>query len=310
MSDNNVIRDILIVGGGPAGLTAAIYAARGGLDTLVVEKAFLGGQLWLSESIENYPGFSSGINSAVLSSEMEKQATNFGAQLINDEVLYLDKDDEGTIIVNTSSQVHRARGIIIASGAVQRPLGVEGEKDLTGKGVSYCAVCDGPLYREKRVAVIGGGNTAAEEALFLSKFASEVILIHRRERLRAVAALKKKVEEKTNISIIYNRRVKKIFGKESVEALLLDDASSIDLEGVFIFAGLDPNTGFNGGFAPEKDGFILTAPNMVSETEGVFAAGDCRYGSLRQVVTACSEGAIAAESARHYVEKMKGTSYD
>ena len=309
MNDLEIIYDLLIVGAGPAGLTAALYASRGGLSVLLVEKAYPGGQLWLSDSIENYPGFAKGVQSNLLASEMEAQARHFGAEFLTAEATAIKKNNS-VIELETDGGSLKGRSLIIASGARQRQQGAEGERELTGKGVSYCAGCDGPLFRDKRVAVIGGGNTACEEAVFLTAFASEVFLIHRRDRLRAVKALRERVKSESKIKLMLDKRVSKIKGSEKVEQIVFDDSSSLDVEGVFIFVGLDPNTDFAKGFTPDEKGFIITNPDMATEVAGVFAAGDCRYGSLRQVVTACSEGAIAAENARHYIENKKGTAYD
>jgi len=301
--------DVVVIGAGPAGLASALYASRGGLSAMVIEKAYPGGQLWLSESIENYPGFSKGVQSASLAAEMEAQARSFGAEFLTGEAKAV-KKKKLLVEVETGEGTLTGRSLIIASGARQRQLGAEGEREFTGKGVSYCAVCDAPLYKNKRVAVVGGGNTACEEAVFLSGFASEVFLIHRRARLRAVKTLRKRVLSKKNITLLLDKRLEKITGTGRVERIIFDDSTDLKTDGVFIFVGLDPNTDFARGFTPEKNGFIITEPDMSTGIPGVFAAGDCRLGSLRQVVTACGDGALAAENARNYIERMKGTAYD
>ncbi len=303
-------KDIIIAGGGPAGLTAAMYASRAGMNTLVLEKAMTGGQLWMSEKIENYPGYAEGIESFNLAQNMEKQAKNFGAEIIKDEITDIKKDKEVLTLKTASSKKYRAPAVIVCSGVRMKKLDIPGESQLTGKGVSYCAVCDGPLFRDKDVAVIGGGNTACEEALYLTRFASKIYLIHRRGSLRAVRSITEKAEKNKKIRLFLNEEVKQIQGKERTEGLILKSGKKIDVEGVFIFIGYSPAAGWIENFVKTEKGFIITDTDFKSSQEGVFAAGDCRYGAFRQVVSACGEGAAAAENARKYVEKLKGTSYD
>jgi thioredoxin reductase (NADPH) len=304
------MKDILIIGAGPAGMTAAVYAGRSGMDTLVLEKNLSGGQLWLTENIENYPGFPDGIKTADLAAKMENQAKKFGARILNDEAAGIEAAGEDFIIETGSGEKIEARSVILASGASMSRLGVKGEEEFLGRGVSFCAVCDGPLFREKQVAVVGGGNTACEEAVFLTRFASKVYLVHKRPKLRAVKKIRETVTANQKIELLLEKEIEEIIGKEYVEAIKMKDSGQTKVDGVFIFAGLNPNTGFIQGLVDTEKGFIKTDRNMGSSRQGIFACGDCRYGSLRQVVAACGEGAAAGEEARKYVEKKKGIAYD
>lgn len=304
------LKDMIIIGGGPAGLTAGIYAARSALDIVIIEKNTPGGQLWLTEAIENYPGFPSGIGSYELAQRMEAQAKKYGADIENDEVTDI-KEESGVLsVVTKSGKAYHCISIVIASGAAMKQLAIKGEKKFTGRGVSYCAVCDGPLYKEKTVAVIGGGDAACQEALFLAKFAKKILLIHRRSRLRAVKAVQEKILANAKIEIMYNKEIAEILGGEYLEMIRLKTDERIPVEGLFIFIGLNPNTGFTENILEKKDSFICTYNGLATSLKGVFAAGDCRYGALRQVVSACGEGAIAAEEARRYIETKKGSAYD
>ncbi len=306
------IYDIAVIGGGPAGLTAALYSSRAGMKTVLLEKAQPGGQLWWSEKIENYPGFPEGVASGELASRMREQAEKFGAEVLTAELLEIGDAEEGvfTLRVSGSGGEILSRCVIAACGAKMKQIGVPGEKKLSGKGVSYCAVCDGPLFKGKKVAVIGGGTAACEEAVFLSRFASEVYLVHRRPRLRAVGRAVDRVNETDNIKLMLDKRLVRINGGETVESLEFEDGSLLETDGVFIFAGLDPSTGALEKTVDTREGFILTDESLRSSRSGIYVAGDCRYGALRQVVSACGEGAAAAEQARAYVEKLKGEAYD
>jgi thioredoxin reductase (NADPH) len=303
-------RDILIVGGGPAGLTAAIYTARSGMDTLILEKGMPGGQLWLSEKIENYPGFPEAVDSSSFAQKFEQQAKKFGAELVSLEAESIESREHGFSVKTSSNEEIETLSVIITSGASMSKLGVRGEEELTGRGVSYCAVCDGPLFRDREVAVVGGGNTACEEALYLTRFASRVYLIHRRPRLRAVESLRDRIEQNSKIDLVLGKEIREINGKELVDSITLNDESKINVQGVFIFVGLKPNTQWAEDFLDTEKGFIVTDTGLMSSMEGVFAAGDCRMGSLRQVISACGEGAVAGEESRKYVEKKKGIAYD
>ncbi len=307
MSDNY---DIVMIGGGPAGMTAAMYTARAGMRILIIEKAFVGGQLWLSESIENYPGFPEGITSAGLADNMKKQAEKFGAVFLKDGAEKILNDNEDFIIETYAGKRISALGVIVTAGASMKTLGVKGENEFLGKGVSYCAVCDGPLFRDKAVAVVGGGNTACEEAIYLTRFASKVYLIHRRPALRAIKNIRDKVENNQKIELLLRKEIFQIAGDEFVNSLKFKDGFILDVEGVFIFTGLEPATECVKDTVSMEKGFIVTDENLMTSMAGIFAAGDCRYGALRQVVSACGEGAKASEEARKYVERKKGIAYD
>ncbi|MFH1414480.1 MAG: FAD-dependent oxidoreductase [Elusimicrobiota bacterium] len=303
-------RDITIIGGGPAGLTAGLYASRAGMNTLIIEKAQPGGQLWLSEAIENFPGFPDGIPSAELSNRLRSQTEKFGAEFMAGTVKTIITGSDSCRAETEQGTSVESPGIIISTGASMKTLGVSGEKEFTGRGVSYCAVCDGPLFRDKTVAVIGGGNTACEEAVFLAKFASKVYLVHRRPRLRAIKKIREEVENHQVIELLLGKELNEIKGDDFVEQIGFSDGSSIAVAGVFIFVGLEPQTAFLGDIIEMENGFIVTGNDYMTSVGGLFAAGDCRRGSLRQVISACGEGAAAGEAARKYVEKKKGTSYD
>jgi thioredoxin reductase (NADPH) len=244
-----------------------------------------------------------------LSGDMEKQAKKFGARIIRGDIKSFRNSDDGYII-KTTDEEYRAVSVIIAMGASMRKLGVKGEAEFTGMGVSYCAVCDGPLYQDKTVMVVGGGNTACEEAVYLTRFAKKVIQIHRRPKLRAVGKVAEAVKNNPKIELLLGDEIKEIKGDDRVKSVKLSSSKEIEAEGVFIFAGLMPNTESVKDFVDMKSGFIIADSNYQTSKEGVFTAGDCRVGSFRQVVTACGDGAFAAEESRKYVEKQKGTAYD
>ena len=298
--------DIAIIGAGPGGMTAALYASRAGYRTVVFEKMTAGGQMGLTHLIENFPGImkTTGFDLAMT---LSNQIQNFKAELMNAEVLKIERGEEAYQIV-TSSETYQAKSIILALGASPRNLGVEGEIRLRGSGVSYCATCDGNFYRGADVAVVGGGNTAFEDALFLANLCRKVYLIHRREEFRAEKVLQQEVFAKSNIEVITNATVQDIEGKFEVEKILLQkDGESMELpvQGVFVAVGTVPNS------EPVKDlvaldeyGYIVTDQNMKTSAEGVFAVGDVRNTVLRQIITACADGAIAAQSAERYVEKV------
>jgi len=312
----NKLFDTVIIGGGPAGLSAGIYAARGGLETILLEKAAVGGLAILTDKIENYPGFPEGINGAELIMLFEKQARRFGARIESAEVKDVRPLPEGGFEVISSSGSFKTLSVIIASGTLPRKLNVPGEKDFTGHGVSYCATCDGPFFRDKTVAVTGGGDAAVEEALFLTRFASKVYLIHRRERLRAAASIRESAEKNDKLEFVWNSVLKEIRGSSAVESLKIEDAKSgaereIKCSGIFIFIGSDPATDEFGALAErDEKGYLKTDADLMTSKKGVFACGDCVKQSLFQVVTACASGATAAFSAAKYVEKIKGEAYE
>lgn len=300
--------DMVIVGGGPAGLTAALYACRARYKTLLLERIGLGGQLLTYEKVDNYPGFPEGVTTFELTELFKAQAVRFGMEHRSTEVTSLDVSGPTKVLQTADGPVYAA-AVVIATGCAPRKLQVKGEAEFTGRGVSYCAVCDGPFYRNEIVAVVGGGDTAVEEAIYLTKFASQVHLIHRRDALRAIKVIQEEAFANPKITIHWNQVVTAVRGgPQGVTALALRDvlsgeASQLNVSGVFIFVGLIPNT----HWLPEiirRDplGFLITDDHMATSVPGVFAAGDVRAKSLRQIVTAVGDGATAAFSAGRYIE--------
>jgi thioredoxin reductase (NADPH) len=307
--------DILIIGAGPAGLTAGLYASRGGLNTLVCEKMAPGGQAATTDIIENYPGYPEGISGPALMESMENQARRFGAEIVTISEVTRIAPESGSFAVETSGDTYRAKSVIIASGAEPKKLGVSGEGKFTGRGVSYCAVCDGAFFRDAVIAVVGGGNAAVEEALYLTRYGKKVYLIHRRDRLRADQVLADRVTRDEKIEIIWDTVVEEIRGENGVSELALrnvktDEESALNVEGVFIYVGFQPNTAYLDGLVDMDDnGFILTTQDMATSVPGIFACGDVRSKELRQVVTAAGDGSIAAFSAEKYIEKLENREY-
>jgi thioredoxin reductase (NADPH) len=313
-----IIYDAIIIGGGPAGLTAGIYLGRARMSTLLIEKALPGGQAILTEIIENYPGFPLGIAGPELMQKMEEQAVRFGLKIEYGETVEVkikeDKEDK-VKIVKINNKEYKTLAIILASGAEASKLGVPGEEELRGRGVSYCATCDAPFFKDQKVVVVGGGDTAIEEALYLTKFAQEVTIIHRRDRLRATKILQERVFADKKINFTWDSVAAKILGKEKVEGVLIQNKKTgeekeISCQGVFVFVGNIPNSKFlNKLIKLDEKGYILTDDNMMTSQEGIYACGDVRKKLLRQVVTACGEGATAALAAQKYIEELKGVSY-
>jgi thioredoxin reductase (NADPH) len=310
------IYDLVIIGGGPAGLTAGIYGARAGLTTVILEKLSPGGQVITTDILENYPGFTEPISGFELIDRMVEQATNFGVEIRSAEVMGIKSEDD-TKILDLGGESISAIGVIIATGAYHKRLGVPGEERFWGKGVSCCATCDGMFYKGKRVAVVGGGDTAVKEALFLTKFAYEITIIHRRDRLRATKVLQDKIMNMPDkVKFEWKSVVKEIMGAEKVNAVKLGSVENneeriLNCDGVFIFVGFTPTTNFLQGFLEmDERGYIITNDDMVTSVPGVFACGDARKKLLRQIITACGEGATAAFSAQHYIENIKGLAYE
>ncbi len=307
--------ELVIIGAGPAGLTAAIYAQRAQLKTLVLEKLSPGGQLLLSAKIENYPGFSEAIPAQKLVEQMQKQAENLGMNLKLEEVKNISQRDGKKIVHTFAERQYEALTIIVATGARPSRLGVEGEERLTGRGVSYCAVCDAPFFGNKTVAVVGGGSTALEESLYLAKFARKVYLIHRRGMFRGEKILGKRVTKNPKIEIVWNSIVEEIWGSEEVEKIKIrhlkkERTSDLICSGIFIFVGLKPNTEFVKDFMELDDqGFIRTDERLAANIKGIFACGDVRTNLLKQIIVACGEGALATYIAEAYVNKIKGIEY-
>ena len=296
--------DLIIIGAGPAGLTAAIYAGRNRLNTLLIEKMAIGGRILMSETIENYPGFPGGISTHDLMGRMEAQVRELGVEIISDQVQDLDCAER---TIKVSGGARQAGAIIIASGSRPRKLNIPGEDKYTGRGVSYCATCDGPFFKEKKIVIVGGGNAVAEEAMYLSRFASQVNIIHRRSDLRASAILQERLLENKKINFILNSIVTEIKGTQKLEAVTIKDLLSqksrdFNCDGVFIYIGYEPETIFlKGKLQMDETGFIVTNENMATSAEGVFACGDCRKKGLYQVVCACGDGAVAADSAYKFI---------
>ncbi|RJR36068.1 MAG: thioredoxin-disulfide reductase [Deltaproteobacteria bacterium] len=305
--------DIVIVGAGPAGLTAGIYAGRARLKTLLLEKLIHGGQVMTTDLVENYPGFPEGISGFELSDRMRKQAERFGLEFRPGEVLELEPGADGHRLLLEGEELH-AGAVIIASGARHRSLGVPGEKALTGKGVSYCATCDGALYRGETIAVVGGGDTALTDTLFLCRFAKKIHLIHRRDALRGEKFLQEQVlaqEKQGKVKIHWSTVVEEIQGKQAVETLKLKNVKTgevtpLPVAGVFIFVGITPNTAWLQGRVPlDEWGFVFTDDKMATSIPGIYAAGDVRSKLLRQIATAVGDGAIAAFAAETYLTEHR-----
>lgn len=300
------IYDVIIIGGGPAGYTAALYSARAGLDTAVIEKMSIGGQLTLTGEVENYPGFADGIDGYTLGANMQSGAEKFGAQTIFDEVTNVFLDEKIKRVVTQSTELY-ARSVIIASGASPRELGIDGESDFIGKGIHYCAHCDGRFYKNKTVAVIGGGNSAVSDALYLSRLAKKVYLVHRRDSLRATKIYHEPLKNAENVEILWNSRVSKLLHGERIVGAILENTatneqSELLCDAIFVSIGRKPNTSlFNGITALDENGYIIADESTKTSVEGVFAAGDVRTKTLRQIVTAVSDGATAAHYAEEYI---------
>ena len=297
--------EVVIVGGGPAGLSAAVYTGRAGRDTLVLERTFLGGQIALTDLIANYPGFPDGIDGPALVALFDRQARQFGAAIEFAEVTGLELDGRLKII-HTTAKTYRTPILILATGADPRLLGVPGEERLRGKGVSYCGTCDGPFFRDRRVVVVGGGDSALKEALFLTGFASSVTIIHRRDQLRAEKFYQDRATANEKIDIVWNSVVEDIIGEDQVEAVQVrnvksDQARRLETDGVFIFIGSTPNTGFLGDLFCDQDAGCLlpTDEHMETSVPGIYAIGDVRQNSYRQIATAVGEGVTAAMAAEH-----------
>jgi len=309
--------DVIIIGGGPAGYTAGIYAARAGLKALLVEGASTVSQITITDMIENYPGIPEGINGFDLMQLFKNQAVKFGLETLAADVSFIKKNYPDAVIweISAGNKTVRALSIIAATGAQWRKLGVPGEEEFAGRGVSYCATCDGPFYRDKDVVVVGGGDTAIQEALFLTHFARKVTVVHRRDRLRAADILQKRAAAQKKIEYVWKANLAEIVGKELVTAVKLKDVESgkiseLPADGVFVFVGRLPQTEiFRNVLKLDNAGYIITDDNMHTSAAGIFAAGDCRAKQFRQVVTAAGDGANAIYSAELYIAALKGESY-
>jgi len=303
--------DVVIIGGGPAGLTAYLYAKRALLNTLLIEKNLLGGQVLLTDLIENYPGFPEGISGFELIQRMQAQVEKYGLELLSQQAKAIKIKNEIKEIILDNDETITTKAIILALGARMKKLNIPGEKEFTGKGVSYCATCDAPFFKNQVVAVVGGGNTALQEALYLTKFVKKVFLIHRRDAFRAVPILQKRVMENPKIEILWNTVVKEIKGKENVEEIIVynvktEELKTLKLSGIFIFIGHEPETEWLKDIIElDEKGFIIVDQAMRTNVEGIFACGDCVSKPFRQIINACGEGAVAALSAQEYLENLK-----
>lgn len=307
--------DLVIIGAGPAGLTAALYGGRGGLKTLVLERMSAGGHAAMTDAIENYPGFPEGISGATLTESMEKQTRKFGALFKTITEVNKIEHADGLFMVTAADETFTAKAVIVASGADPTKLGVPREDELIGKGVSYCAVCDGAFFKGAQVAVIGGGNSALEEAIYLTRYAKRVYLIHRRNRFRADKILTDRALSHPAIEVIMESVVEEIIGDRAVSAVKLKNVETLQtktlpVEGIFIYAGYRPNTDYLKGIVDlDEVGCVVTDAEMATRVPGLFAAGDVRSKGLRQVITAAGDGATAAYSAEKYIETMENRQY-
>ncbi|KPK96650.1 MAG: hypothetical protein AMJ95_13015 [Omnitrophica WOR_2 bacterium SM23_72] len=302
--------DLIIIGGGPAGLTAALYAGRYRFKTLLLEKMCLGGQIILSGTIENYPGFPGGISTQELMERFKKQIDELNIEIQMEEVTQISVAGgpaKPLYHVRTKEKSFETKAVIIATGALPKRLGIRGEDRLTGKGVSYCGTCDGPLFKGKDIMVIGGGDRAIEEAIFLAGYARSVTVVHRRDKLRASKILEEKAQAHPRIKFLMDSVVEEISGSNMVESVRIknvksDASSTLPCQGVFIFAGIVPNTTFlNNLLKLDDSGFIIADSDSRTSQPGIFACGDCLAKSLYQVVTACGEGALAAAGVMRYL---------
>jgi len=306
----NVDYELVIIGGGPAGLTAGLYAARARLNALLIEKSAPGGQILITDWIENYPGYPEGISGPDLVQKITDQVKRFDLNIENNEVISLSLSDPVKKII-LSDRTITSHAILIASGASPKKLGVPGEDIFFGRGVSTCATCDGPFYKNKVIAAVGGGDTAVQESIYLTKFAKKVYLIHRRDQLRAEAILQERAFANDKIEFVWNSVLTRIDGLSNVAEITVEDVKTAEkralaVDGCFIWIGLEPNTPFlSDNIKVDSYGFIQVDTHMATSIPGVYAAGDVRNTPLRQIVTAVGDAAIAAFSAGHYIEMLK-----
>ena len=298
--------DVIVIGGGPAGYTAALYAARAGLSTLVIEKLYAGGQMTQTNQIDNYPGYPEGIDGVSLGVNMQKGAQRFGAETVNSQVLSVQLAEE-IKTVETAQGSYKGKTVIVATGAGHKHLGVAEEESLVGRGVAYCAACDGMFYRGKTVAVVGGGNSAAADALTLSRIAKKVYLIHRRDTLRAEKIYREQLEKAENVEFLWNSTVSQLLYEEKLTGVKLQNVYSLtesvlEVDGLFISVGRSPATElFRGHLELDGNGYIVAGESTETGIPGVFAAGDVRTKEVRQIITAAADGAVAAHYAQAYL---------
>ena len=307
MSEDIQKEKLIIIGGGPAGLTSAIYSARAGLDPLVINGPEPGGQITLTPDLENYPGFPSGIGGFEVMEKVTEQAQKFGARMVF-EIVEQVQFEQKPYIIETDSKKYEAETVIIATGSEAKRLGLDREEELTGNGISYCATCDGAFFKDKEVAVVGGGNVAIEEADFLTKFASKVYLIHRRDKLRGDKILADRIKENDKVEILWNSEVKKINGEKNLSGIVIENNESKEVtnlenvKGLFMAVGYDPRTElFKGQIDLDGKNYIVTDNNQRTNKEGIFAAGDVQEPEFSQVVVAAGSGAKAAMQVDKYL---------
>jgi thioredoxin reductase (NADPH) len=309
----NRFYDLIVVGSGPAGLTAALYAAREGIDTLVIERAGIGGQAGITERLDNFPGFPEGVTGAEFAGRLRQQAERFGVEILAaQEVTGVEPDAEYRVVRTADGTEYRAWAILLALGSTYRRLGIPGEEDFIGAGVHFCATCDGAFYRGKDVLVIGGGNSAGEEGLFLTKFAKQVTIVTRADTLSASKVVVEKVQTHPQMAVITHATPVEFRGETKLQAVVLRDTTSGEVreerpDGVFVFIGLSPNTAVVKGLVTlDAQGFVLTDGTLQTTVPGIFAAGDCRAGSTKQAASAAGEGAAVALAIRRYLEPLAG----
>ncbi len=305
----NSFYDLIVVGSGPAGLTAALYAAREGIETLVIERGGVGGQAGVTERLDNFPGFPEGISGDEFADRLRRQAERFGVEILSaQEVTRVDVDDVYRCVRTSDGTEYRAFAVLLALGSTYRRLGIPGEEDFIGAGVHFCATCDGAFYRDKDVMVVGGGNSAGEESIFLTRFAKKVTIVTRDPQLSASRVIAEKVEAHPQIEVITNASPSEFKGTDRLETVVVKDVTTGDEtemqpSGVFVFIGLSPNTGFVKELVQTDEfGFIVAEDNLATSLHGVFAAGDTRSGSTKQAASAAGEGAAAALGIRKYLE--------
>jgi thioredoxin reductase (NADPH) len=302
--------DLVIVGAGPAGITAYLYAKRSLLEVLLVDKIGIGGQLLLIDFVENYPGFPEGITGFELADLFRRHIETLGLNFKQGEVKKLEKKDNFFNLYLDNNEILTSKTVLLSIGASPRKLNIPGEKKFTGKGVSYCATCDGPFFKDKIIAVVGGGDTALQESLSLTKFAKKIYLIHRRNTFRATKVLQERVFKEEKIEILWNTIVTEIRGKDQVEEIEIfnkekGEKSTLKVSGIFIFIGYEPNTDWlKGVIELDNEGFIITDAEMRTSLPGVWAAGDCRSKVGKQIVIACGEGAVAVISIENYLQSI------
>ncbi|AEB65144.1 thioredoxin reductase [Bacillus subtilis] len=312
MVSEEKIYDVIIIGAGPAGMTAAVYTSRANLSTLMIERGIPGGQMANTEDVENYPGFES-ILGPELSNKMFEHAKKFGAEYAYGDIKEI-VDGKEYKTVKAGSKEFKARAIVISAGAEYKKIGVPGEKELGGRGVSYCAVCDGAFFKNKELVVVGGGDSAVEEGVYLTRFASKVTIVHRRDKLRAQSILQARAFDNEKIDFKWNKTVKEIHeengkvGRLTLVDTVTGEEEEFKADGVFIYIGMLPlSKPFENLGITNEEGYIETNDQMETKVPGIFAAGDIREKSLRQIVTATGDGSIAAQSVQHYVEELQET---